>query len=91
MDVTERVVRVWRGLDSLQAQFLCQTLLDSGMDCYLDRDERHLDLGMNDLSLWVAARDQGRARRLIEEEEAQMRHALDADATPRDEGDADGG
>ncbi|MFQ5927139.1 MAG: putative signal transducing protein [Terriglobia bacterium] len=76
MDTAERVVRVWRGLDSLQAQFLRASLLDNGIDCYLDRDMRRLDLGMTDLGLWVAARDRDRARQLLADYEARMRLEL---------------
>ncbi|MBI4461999.1 MAG: hypothetical protein HY653_03745 [Acidobacteria bacterium] len=78
-------MRVWRGLDSLQAQFLRETLLANGIDCYLDRDTRHLDLGMNDLGLWVAAPDKARARQLIAACEAEMRTALDSGSASESE------
>lgn len=54
-------MRVWRGWDTLPAQFLRETLLNNGIDCYLDRDARRLGMGMNDLGLGVAARNQDRA------------------------------
>ena len=79
MDTSERVVRVWRGLDSLQAHFLRQALLETGIECYLDRDARHVELGMNDVGLWVAARDESRAREIITSCEAEMHAALEAE------------
>jgi hypothetical protein len=73
LEPTERLVRVWRGLDSLQAHFLRDTLIGEGIDCHLDRDALHLDLGMTDLGLWVAAADVGRARQVIAAYEAYWR------------------
>lgn len=71
-DEEESIVRVWRGLDPLAAQFLQYSLLDHGIDCYLDRDLRRLDLGMTDMGLWVAKRDEARARQVIAKREAEM-------------------
>ncbi len=71
-DEGESIVRVWRGLDFLAAQFLRHSLLDNGIDCYLDRDIRRLDLGISEVGLWVAKRDEAQARRVIAEREAEM-------------------
>lgn len=76
----EGIVRVWRGLDSLQAQLLRQCLLDNGIECYLDRDSRRLDLGMTDVGLWVAKRDAAQAREIIAAREAEMRARLDSNS-----------
>ncbi len=64
---------MWRGLDPLQAQLLRQCLLDNGIECYLDRDSRRLDLGMTDVGLWVAKRDAAQARQIIAALEAELR------------------
>lgn len=80
MEPNESIVRVWRGLDSLEAQFLRQSLLSKGIECYLDRDIRRLDLGMTDLGLWVAKRDGARARRVVEEWQAETRAQLSRDS-----------
>lgn len=80
MDKTGRIVAVWRGFNLLQAQFLREALLEHNIDCYLEREAFQFEFGINDVGLWVAARDQSRARELIAEAEIEMRRDLEAEA-----------
>jgi len=80
----EKSVRVWVGLDLLQAQMMKQMLLDSGIECSADRDLGVLPLGeFGEIGLWVSRDNEGRARELLEQLEDQMSAQLD---TESDEG-----
>ena len=84
MEPKEKSVRVWVGLDLLQAQMMKQMLLDSGIECTADRDLGVLPLGeFGEIGLWVSRDDEGRARELLEQLEDQMSAQLD---TESDEG-----
>ncbi|MGH9804089.1 MAG: putative signal transducing protein [Candidatus Acidiferrales bacterium] len=81
MEPRENSVRVWVGLDLLQAQMMKQMLLDSGIECSADRDLGVLPLGeFGEIGLWVSTADQARARELLEELEEQMSAELDTDS-----------
>ena len=84
MEPKEKSVRVWVGLDLLQAQMMKQMLLDSGIECSADRDLGVLPLGeFGEIGLWVSRDNEGRARELLEQLEDQMSAELD---TESDEG-----
>ena len=84
MEPKEKSVRVWVGLDLLQAQMMKQMLMDSGIECTADRDLGVLPLGeFGEIGLWVSRDDEGRARELLEQLEDQMSAQLD---TESDEG-----
>lgn len=84
MEPKEKSVRVWVGLDLLQAQMMKQMLVDSGIECTADRDLGVLPLGeFGEIGLWVSRDDEGRARELLEQLEDQMSAQLD---TESDEG-----
>ena len=84
MEPKEKSVRVWVGLDLLQAQMMKQMLQDSGIECTADRDLGVLPLGeFGEIGLWVSRGDEGRARELLEQLEDQMSAQLD---TESDEG-----
>jgi len=77
----EKSVRVWVGLDLLQAQMMKQMLMDSGIECTADRDLGVLPLGeFGEIGLWVSRGDEGRARELLEQLEDQMSAQLDAES-----------
>jgi len=75
----EKSVRVWVGLDLLQAQMMKQMLLDSGIECSADRDLGVLPFGeFGEIGLWVSKTDEARARQLLEQLEDEMSAQLDA-------------
>ena len=78
MKPEEESVRVWVGLDLLQAQMLKQMLLDTGIECSADRDLGVLPTGeFGEISLWVSRSDEARARQLLEQLEDEMSAELD--------------
>ena len=80
MEREEESVRVWVGLDLLQAQMLKQMLLDTGIECSCDRDSRILPTGeFGEIGLWVRRQDEERARALLEQMEDEMSAELDAE------------
>lgn len=80
MQREEESVRVWVGLDLLQAQMMKQMLLDSGIECSADRDPGVLPTGeLGEIGLWVGKKDEAQARALLEQLEDQMSAALDAE------------
>ena len=84
MEPKEKSVRVWVGLDLLQAQMMKQMLMDSGIECSADRDLGVLPVGeFGEIGLWVSTADEARARELLEQLEDQMSTQLD---TESDEG-----
>lgn len=84
MERNEKTVRVWVGLDLLQAKLMEQMLLDNGIECFSSRDTGLLLMGgRGDIGLWVAKKDEERARLLLKQAEEKMSEALDAeDNTP---------
>ncbi len=84
----ESTVRVWVGLDSLQAEMMKQMLLDNGIDCFHDRSVEVLPLGsMGEIGLWVSRENEARARELLTALEDEMSEALDAEID--EEGDSE--
>ena len=81
MKPDEATVRVWVGLDLLQAHMLKQMLVESGIECFADRDLGVLPTGeLGEIALWVAKKDEARARELLTEMEDEMSAELDADS-----------
>lgn len=81
MDKNESTVRVWVGLDLLQTKLMEQTLLANGIECFSSRDAGMLLMGgQGELGIWVAKKDEGRARALLEQAEEEMSQALDAES-----------
>ncbi len=87
MEREEKTVRVWAGLDLLQAKMMEQVLLDRGIECFSNRDLGVLPAGvLGEIGLWVSEKDEQQARTLLEQMEEEMSEALDAeDDTPQEE------
>ncbi len=87
MEREEKTVRVWVGLDLLQAKMMEQVLLDRGIECFSNRDLGVLPAGvLGEMGLWVSEKDEQQARTLLEQMEEEMSEALDAeDDTPQEE------
>jgi hypothetical protein len=82
MEREEDTVRVWVGLNFLQAQMMKQMLLENGIECYGDRDPGVLPLGeLGEIGLWVSKQDGPRARQLLEEVEDAMSAELDEESS----------
>ena len=89
MKPEESTVRVWVGLDPLQAEMMKQMLLENGIDCFHDRSVEVLPLGgMGEIGLWVSKQNEARARELLTALEDEMSKALDAELE-EEEGEAD--
>lgn len=74
----EATVRVWVGLDILQALMMKQMLLENGIECMTDRDPGVIPAGeLGEIGLWVGKGDEQRARALLEEMEDRMSADLD--------------
>lgn len=85
MERNENTVRIWVGLDLLQAQLMKQTLLDNGIECFADHDIEMLPAAsLGEVGLWVGKDDERQARALLEELEETMSEALDAEGTTPD-------
>ncbi|MBI2956015.1 MAG: DUF2007 domain-containing protein [Acidobacteria bacterium] len=80
-------VRVWVGLDLLQAKMLEQMLLDNGIECFSDRSGAEVlpAAGLGEIGLWVSKAQEERARTLLKAMEEEMSARLD-DETANDEG-----
>lgn len=80
-------MRVWAGLNLLQAKMMEQVLLDRGIECFSNRDLGVLPAGvLGEIGLWVSKKDEQQARTLLEQMEEEMSEALDAeDDTPQEE------
>ncbi len=76
MEAGENTVRVWVGLDPLQGKMMEQLLVDNGIECFSNRDTGVLG-AFSQTSLWVAQKDEARARTLLETAEEEMSAALD--------------
>ncbi len=88
MKPEESTVRVWVGLEPLQAEMMKQMLLDSGIECFHDRSVEVLPLGgMGEIGLWVSRENEARARELVTALEDEMSEALDAETD--EEGDSE--
>ncbi|MGH9863295.1 MAG: putative signal transducing protein [Candidatus Acidiferrales bacterium] len=78
MEPGENTVRVWVGLNPLQAKLMEQILLDNDIECFSSLDAGMvLAGGRYETSLWVGKNDEARARTLLETAEAEMSEALD--------------
>ncbi|HSC77711.1 MAG TPA: DUF2007 domain-containing protein [Candidatus Acidoferrales bacterium] len=76
----ESTVRVWVGLDPLQAEMMKQMLLENGIECFHDRSVEVLPLGsMGEIGLWVSKENEARARELLTALEDEMSEALDTE------------
>ena len=75
MEPQEKSVRVWVGLDPLQGKLMEQLLKDNGIEFFSNRDTGVLG-AFAQTSLWVAKKDETRARALLETAEAEMSEAL---------------
>ncbi|MFQ5662962.1 MAG: putative signal transducing protein [Terriglobia bacterium] len=74
----EETVRIWVGLNLLQAQMMKQALLDSGIDCFADRDLGVIPAGeFAEIGLWVGKQQEARARALLAEMEEKMSAQLE--------------
>ncbi|MFQ5723686.1 MAG: putative signal transducing protein [Terriglobia bacterium] len=85
MSQSQETVRVWVGLDLLQAQMLRQMLEDNGIACLADRDLGMIPAGeFGEIGLWVNKQDERQARTLLHELEDRMSADLDREI-PEDE------
>src|SRR3989338_2844334 len=67
MEREEDTVRVWGGLNFLQAEMMKQMLLENGIACFGDRDPGVLPFGeFGESGLWVSKQDGTRARQVLE-------------------------
>ncbi|OFV89374.1 MAG: hypothetical protein A3D93_01920 [Acidobacteria bacterium RIFCSPHIGHO2_12_FULL_67_30] len=82
MEREEDTVRVWVGLNFLQAEMMKQMLLENGIACFGDRDPGVLPFGeFGEIGLWVSKQDGPRARQLLEEVEDAMSAELDEESS----------
>lgn len=91
MKPKEESVRVWVGLDLLQAQMMRQMLLDNDIECTADRDMTSMIPAgeFGEIGLWVSKADEPRARALLEETEEQMSKQLDRETPEESETEED--
>jgi len=83
----EDTVRVWVGLDPLQAEMMKQMLLENGVECFHDRSVEMLPVGqMGEIGVWVSKADEARARGLVQELEDEMSEQLDKEIEEEEEG-----
>lgn len=76
MERKEDTVRVWVGLDLLQAKLMEEVLRENGIECFSDRDHGVIPVGMvGEVGVWVPKKDERRARQLLEQTEAEMSEA----------------
>lgn len=80
MERDEDSVRVWVGLNLLQAQLLEEVLREHGIECFSGQETGlFLAGGRLEISLWVPEHEEKRARALLERAEEEMSEALDAE------------
>lgn len=73
MKPKEESVRVWVGLNLLQAQMMKQMLVDNGIECAVDRDMGIIPAGeFGEIGLWVSKQDEARAQTLLAQREEEM-------------------
>ena len=78
MKAGEGTVRIWVGLDPLQAEMMKQMLLENGVECFHDRGVEMLPVGgMGEIGVWVGKADEARARELVQALEDEMSEQLD--------------
>lgn len=86
METREDTVRVWAGLNPLQAKLMEQLLLDNGIDCFASLDTGMFFAGGRyETSLWVAKKEEARARALLQEREEEMSAELDQELSDEEE------
>lgn len=74
----EDTVRVWVGMDPLQAEMMKQMLLENGVECFHDRSVEMLPVGgMGEIGVWVSKANEARARELVQALEDEMSEQLD--------------
>ncbi|MCI0403689.1 MAG: DUF2007 domain-containing protein [Acidobacteria bacterium] len=87
MKAGEDSVRVWVGLDPLQAEMMKQMLLENGVECFHDRSVEVLPVGgMAEIGIWVSKASEAQARELIQELEDEMSEQLDNEIAEEEEG-----
>lgn len=85
MEKEEKTVRVWAGLNFLQAEMMKQMLLENGIECFGNRDPGVLPFGeFGEIGLWVRQQDEPRARQLLQELEEAMSAELDEEPSDND-------
>lgn len=85
MERGEETVRVWTGLNLVQAMFLEQELQENGIEYFQSKDTGlFLAAGRMEISFWVGKKDEARARTVLRQAEEEMSAALDADAPETD-------
>ena len=78
MKTGEDTVRIWVGMDPLQAEMMKQMLLENGIECFHDRSVEVLPVGgMGEIGIWVSKADEARARELVQALEDEMSEQLD--------------
>ena len=78
MKTGEDTVRIWVGMDPLQAEMMKQMLLENGIECFHDRSVEMLPVGgMGEIGVWVSKADEARARELVQALEDEMSEQLD--------------
>jgi hypothetical protein len=83
----ENSIRVWVGLDPLQAEMMKQMLLENGIECFHDRSVEVLPVGgMAEIGLWVSKTNEAQARALVQELEDEMSEQLDKEIAEEEEG-----
>ncbi|HSC77710.1 MAG TPA: DUF2007 domain-containing protein [Candidatus Acidoferrales bacterium] len=90
MDEREGLVRIWMGLNSLQAEFMRQLLVDHNIECFSALDTGMLYAGARyETSIWVTKENEERARGILGEAEESMSEQLNAESS--DDGTANDG
>ena len=83
----EGTVRIWVGLDLLQAEMMKQMLLENGVECFHDRSVEMLPVGgMGEIGVWVSKADESRARELVQALEDEMSEQLDKEIEEEERG-----
>jgi len=87
MKPDENTVRVWVGMDPLQAEMMKQMLLENGVECFHDRSVEMLPVGgMGEIGIWVSKTDEARARELVQALEDEMSEQLDKEIEEEESG-----
>ena len=76
----DEMVRVWTGLNLLQAKMMEEVLRESEIEAFLPAEDDVMEMlgARTDYGLWVRKDVAVRARMLLEEAEEEMSQALDA-------------
>jgi len=87
MKPDENTVRIWVGMDPLQAEMMKQMLLENGVECFHDRSVEVLPLGaMGEIGVWVSKANEARARELVQALEDEMSEQLDKEIEEEESG-----